>query len=81
MKKYKAISCVFYDFIEHYATLGKSVKIVIAEQGKKEAFQSKILNTKTEGGIEYMLVEGKRWIQLDHIISIEDHNLSDYHEC
>lgn len=82
-KKYKPISCVYYDFIEHYATRKEIVNITMKGKGAHPVeLKSRILDTKTEGQIEYLLLdETKEWIRMDHIISLNEHKLSDYQDC
>jgi len=80
--KYKPISCVFYDYIEHYALRKEQVEIAIRDGENERLLKTKILDTKSENKVEYILVENeKEWIRMDLILRINEHKLSDFNRC
>ncbi|MGK0388608.1 MAG: Rho-binding antiterminator [Maribacter sp.] len=83
MKEYKAISCTYYDYIEHYATLRQMVNIQYKDEANQlQSIQSIILDTKNNGKAEYIIVKDmEQPIRLDNLVSIEDKKLADYWEC
>jgi len=85
VKKYQPISCVFYDLIEHYATLRKAVTIqYLKELGKEEilTIKAKILDTKIIDKVEHVIIEGlEDPIRMDRLISIEGEVLANYNKC
>jgi Rho-binding antiterminator len=83
MKEYKAISCTYYDYIEHYATLKQMVNIQYKDEANQlQSIQSIILDTKNNGKAEYIIVKDmEQPIRLDNLVSIEDKKLADYWEC
>lgn len=83
MKTYKAISCTYYDYVEHYATLRQVVDILYKDEADKiQSIKSIILDTKNDGNAEYMIVKDvEQPIRLDKLISIADKKLADYWEC
>lgn len=82
-KKYQPISCVYYDFIEHYAIRKEKVTIVWKDRDDREVqLNSRILDTKTEAKVEFMLLEAtQEWIRMDRIISLNEHKLADFQDC
>ena len=83
MDFYQPISCVFYDYIEHYAVLRKAVDIVYKdEEGKKQTVNSKILDTQNTGTAEYVLLKSlNEPLRMDRIISIDGIQLKDFQVC
>jgi Rho-binding antiterminator len=83
MKEYKAISCTYYDYIEHYATLRQVVNIQYKDEADQlQSIQNIILDTKNDGKAEYIIVKDmEQPIRLDKLVSIEDKKLADYWEC
>ncbi|MEL7122086.1 MAG: hypothetical protein AAFO07_21745 [Bacteroidota bacterium] len=82
MKTYQPISCVFYDYIEHYAVLRKAVDIVYEEEGKQKTVNSKILDTQNTGTAEYVILKSlNEPLRMDRIISIDGIQLKDYQQC
>ncbi len=82
-KKYVPISCSFYDFIEHFATLKKEVLIrFINAEGQAAQVKSRIVTTKNNKDGEFILLEKEaQLIRLDQLIAIEDKELKDYTTC
>ena len=77
--KYKPISCVFYDLIEHYAVLREVVALAVKIDKETRVFNTRILDTKVVKKVEYILIETpKLTIRMDNIISINGEQLSDY---
>ncbi len=81
-KQYLPISCVYYDLIEHYAVRKEVVHIIIEQGEEQKEYQSKILDTKIQDKIEYMLIETPELsIRMDQIISLNGEKLSDFTAC
>ena len=82
MKKKNPISCVFYDWIEHYATKKEVVEIRINTPEGEQLIRSRILDTRAEKGKEYILLENNQeWLDLSYLIAINEHKLSDLEDC
>lgn len=83
MKDYQPISCTFYDFIEHFATLRKEIIIQYKETDVSiTSLTSIILDTQSNKDGEFMIIKDlKHPIRLDKIISLDGKFLSDYQFC
>jgi len=79
--KYQPISCVFYDYIEHYALKKEIVELSFKDGNEKKILHTRLLDTKSKNKVEYVQIEGKEWIRMDRIISINEHILADYNQC
>lgn len=80
MNLYSPISCTFHDYIEHFITLKKEVRIVFEFNGISYEKMDIILETFTsETKEEFMRLKNfTELIRLDKIISIDRYNLIDY---
>ena len=77
---YQPISCVFYDYIEHYATRGEVVELVYRnEAGEAHAVRTVLLDTEVSEKVEYVhLSTSPGRLRLDRIVRINAHELRDY---
>lgn len=71
MKKYKAISCQFYDYLLETITLKKSVNLeYLTDKGKTIKANSILFDVFTKDGGEYLKLSDSTIIRLDHILEI-----------
>ena len=77
---YRPISCVFYDYIEHYATTREVVEFVYRdEQGVEVTVYTRILDTEMQDKVEYVhLSKAPKRLRMDRIVRIAGHELKDY---
>lgn len=81
-EKYQPISCVFYDYIEHFAMRKEIVELLVKDGNGERMLKTRILDTKAKDKVEYLLVEATaEWIRMDQIIRINEHKMSDYNLC
>jgi len=66
---YIPINCSFYDYLEEAATLGSLSTIEYLDNTGVVQVESKIQTMVIRDKIEYMVLENRRSIRLDHIIS------------
>ena len=70
--KYKPVNCGFYDHFEAAITLRKKVQIeAIDEQGQKIHLTTKPIDLLLENREEFLILENKQKIRLDHIVSFD----------
>lgn len=82
MKEYKPISCEYYDYIEHYAVKGEVIRIeFMDEYSQISTIKDIILDTLIKDKEEYLILKSGLKIRMDHIVSINDHILSEYPSC
>ena len=81
MKKYTPISCVFYDFLEHYATINKEVEIVYLENLENKQVTGVIGNLSINDKKEEVLTVNDLNIRLDLLISVDGNLLADFNHC
>ena len=77
---YRPISCVFYDYIEHYATRREEVEFVYRdEHSVEQTIRTVILNTEVENKIEFVhLSTPPTRLRMDRIVRIAGRELRDY---
>lgn len=81
MKKYSPISCVYYDFLEHYATIQKEVVVVYFLGQREEIVKGVIKDLKVDDEkVEVLLIKDLK-IRLDSLISVDGKMLSDFTHC
>ena len=77
---YRPISCVFYDYIEHYATTGEEVEFVYRDEQLEEVtIRTVITDTEVKDKVEYVhLSTPPARLRMDRIVRIEGHELKGY---
>ncbi len=76
---YRPISCTFYDLLEQAATLQQKVTIVWQDKaGKQKTWYGTIKTFVIKQGAEYLVLTDGRQLRLDHLRSLNGHNLQDY---
>ena len=75
---YQPISCVFYDYIEHFATTGEEVTFVYRnEAGEEVAVRTVIRDTEVKEKVEYVhLSTPPTRLRMDRIVRINEHVLA-----
>lgn len=79
--KYTPISCVFYDFLEHYATMKKEVEVVYMVDSEKNKVIGVIENLTINDKQEEVLTMNGIFIRLDLLISVDGKLLADFNHC
>ena len=75
---YQPIDCDYYDRLEAWATVGTTCAISFTDEGgQANQVDSKILDFKTEDGVEYLIGEDNLQIRLDRLISVNGIPLAD----
>ena len=69
IQKYVPISCSFYDYLEEAATLGSLSTIKYFDNNSVLLDVSKIQTLVIKDKVEYLVLENRRSIRLDHLIS------------
>jgi len=73
LTSYKKVSCDFYDELETFASLRKTVKITYKKQGENTTLTSNIKGLKTtKEKEEFLILPDNTMIRLDHIVSIDE---------
>lgn len=81
MKKYTPISCVFYEFLEHYATIKKEVEIVYLDDSVKKKVVGVIADLSINDQKKEVLTINDLNIRLDLLISVDGKMLADFNHC
>jgi len=79
---YQAINCSFHDVLLEKATFGKvqNIQYMTPDQ-KKVVLDERIIDVYTKSGSEYMVLENRITIRLDHIIAVGDNKPNDFDDC
>lgn len=75
-ESYVPISCIFYDYLEEAATLGKVSTIVYEHNGSAKTMDAKIKTLLIKDKVEYMVLDNSTSIRLDSLISFNGRQLS-----
>ena len=77
---YRPISCVFYDYIEHYATTGEEVEFVYRNEALEEvSIRTVITDTEVKDKVEFVhLSTPPTRLRMDRIVRIGEHELKGY---
>jgi len=79
---YKTISCSFYDLLLEKATLKEKVQITYKVNKAPETTVSAIIvDVYTKSKEEFLKLDNDLIIRLDHIISVDDKNITDFINC
>lgn len=71
-KKYIPIDCGFYDRIEAAIVLGKTVQLAYwGLYGQKAFVETRLQDTRTKMGEEFLLLPSGEQIRMDRIISLD----------
>ena len=77
---YQPISCVFYDYIEHYATTGEEVDFVYRDEKLEEhTIRTIITDTEVKDKVEFVhLSTPPTRLRMDRIVSIAGKELKGF---
>jgi Rho-binding antiterminator len=75
--KYQPISCDFHELLLAHATLKQHVDIVYVNEKIEETTSGVIIDVYTKKGEEFLVLDNKKTIRLDFIISVNGEKLPD----
>ena len=79
LKRYKSISCDFYDRLEIWAMRGDIVNVVYRdEEGRSLRISGRIQTILADKGAEFLIMEQGLRIRLDYLISVNDTGSGEY---